>query len=150
MNKSTLRIWNRDLRFTSRIVWPVLYRHLVMFHKNYSLKSLYSFEKVRKLYVTTVPTERNLTPERTRGSLPGLRVRSGFAIWVRFTHSCVKRTPAFILLPASSAPCIFQKHLHGSDFSHCWFCCKINKYITTCTKMEDIDKLSRIPPYIRT
>jgi hypothetical protein len=64
----------------------------------------------------TVPTERNLTPERTLGSLPGSALGSLLKLlrffWVRYLGALYEliceAEPAFILLSVSPAPFIFQ------------------------------------------
>jgi hypothetical protein len=70
----------------------------------------------RKIHRDTVPTERNLTPERTQ-SEPGVRslrslLKNFRSLWVRYLGALYalmrEADPIFILPPVSPTPCIFQ------------------------------------------
>jgi hypothetical protein len=102
--------------------------------------------------VNTVPTEHNLTPERTQsetGFVPWVRSWSALGSLVKqlrslWVHSgfamgslCIRYLDAFYALVCEADPAVilsptpvYSKHLRGSDFSHPWFCSKIKKTYT--------------------
>jgi hypothetical protein len=116
-------------------------------NKSLYLKKNHKFAQTFARYSTdrTKPNTR-ANPERTRDSLPGFALCSLLKIlrslwvssesalgplWVCYLGALYalmrEADPAFILLLVTP-PLVYSKNLHGSDFSHCWFCGKINKY----------------------